>query len=196
MHARALRTSQNRQEDSVERAGSIILSSPFLVETVHEMILQPTVSAPVSGLNRAHRCLVPLERRARNFRFSSGVTLVSHRGDRSCGFPPEKFGLQNKFDYGEIPFAIYFMNSFHLREGGGSKLHRLYTPPICDFDLRATHARTLLPAALASVSFGFVLVRVRVSHKAIAMIYSRGFHQSSSIRRFGNRVSQLPPFRP
>jgi len=28
-------------------------------------------------------------------------------------------------------------------------------------DLRATHARTLLPAALASVSFGFVLVRVR-----------------------------------
>jgi len=31
-----------------------------------------------------------------------------------------------------------------------------------DFDLRATHARTLLPAALASVSSGFVLVRVRV----------------------------------
>jgi hypothetical protein len=31
-----------------------------------------------------------------------------------------------------------------------------------DFDLRATHVRTLLPAALASVSFGFVLVRVRV----------------------------------
>jgi len=29
--------------------------------------------------------------------------------------------------------------------------------------LRATHARTLLPAALASVSFGFVLVRVRVT---------------------------------
>ena len=32
--------------------------------------------------------------------------------------------------------------------------------PLYDFDLRATHARTLLPAALASVSFGFVLVRV------------------------------------
>ena len=31
-----------------------------------------------------------------------------------------------------------------------------------DFDLRATHTRTLLPAALASVSFGFVLVRVRI----------------------------------
>ena len=30
-----------------------------------------------------------------------------------------------------------------------------------DFDLHATHARKLLPAALASVSFGFVLVRVR-----------------------------------
>ena len=30
------------------------------------------------------------------------------------------------------------------------------------FDLRASHARTLLPAALASVPFGFVLVRVRV----------------------------------
>ena len=35
--------------------------------------------------------------------------------------------------------------------------------PLHDFDLRATHARTLLPTALASVSFGFVLVRVRVS---------------------------------
>ena len=34
--------------------------------------------------------------------------------------------------------------------------------PLYDFDLRATHARTLLPAALASVSLGFVLVRVRV----------------------------------
>jgi len=34
--------------------------------------------------------------------------------------------------------------------------------PLYDFDLRATHARTLLPAALATVSFGFVLVRVRV----------------------------------
>ena len=34
--------------------------------------------------------------------------------------------------------------------------------PLYDFDLRAAHAHTLLPAALASVSFGFVLVRVRV----------------------------------
>ena len=41
-------------------------------------------------------------------------------------------------------------------------LPALYTLPSLRFDLRATHARTLLPAALASVSFGFVLVRVRV----------------------------------
>ena len=41
-------------------------------------------------------------------------------------------------------------------------LPALYTLSIYDFDLRATYARTLLPAALASVSFGFVLVRVRV----------------------------------
>jgi len=37
-----------------------------------------------------------------------------------------------------------------------------YALPFYDFDLRASHARTLLPAALASVPFGFVLVRVRV----------------------------------
>ena len=35
--------------------------------------------------------------------------------------------------------------------------------PLYDFDLRATHARTLLPVGLASVSFGFVLVWVRVN---------------------------------
>jgi len=34
-----------------------------------------------------------------------------------------------------------------------------------EFDLRATHARTLLPAALTSVSCGFVLVWVRVLKK-------------------------------
>jgi len=41
-------------------------------------------------------------------------------------------------------------------------LHTSTHYPLYAFDLRATHARTLLPAALASVSFGFVLVRVRV----------------------------------
>ena len=44
--------------------------------------------------------------------------------------------------------------------------------PLYDFDLRATHARTLLPAALASVSFSVIwvcisVVRVRVQ-KAIS----------------------------
>jgi len=50
--------------------------------------------------------------------------------------------------------------------------------PLYDFDLRATHARTLLPAALASVSFGFVLVRVRVRVQSLRLflrIYSAGF---------------------
>jgi len=41
-------------------------------------------------------------------------------------------------------------------------LPSLYARPFYDFDLRASHARTLLPAALSSVLFGFVLVRVRV----------------------------------
>jgi len=41
-------------------------------------------------------------------------------------------------------------------------LSSLYARPFYDFDLRASHARTLLPAALASVPFGFELVRVRV----------------------------------
>ena len=56
-------------------------------------------------------------------------------------------------------------NLFHEQfplQSGVSKLPALYTLPTYDFDLRATHARTLLPAALASVSFEFVLVRVRV----------------------------------
>ena len=41
-------------------------------------------------------------------------------------------------------------------------LPSLYALPFYDFDLRASHMRTLLPTALASVPFGFVLVRVRV----------------------------------
>jgi len=42
--------------------------------------------------------------------------------------------------------------------------------PLYDFDLRATHARTLLPAALASVSCGFVLVRVRVRKNMVRSV--------------------------
>ena len=59
-----------------------------------------------------------------------------------------------------------FMNSFHFRRGwkyyASCPLRTiLFTILTC-----ATHARTLLPAALASVSFGFVLVRVRVGATA------------------------------
>ena len=57
------------------------------------------------------------------------------------------------------------MNSFHfstLVRAESTILPSLYALPFYDFDLRASHARTLLPAALASVPFGFVLVRVRV----------------------------------
>jgi hypothetical protein len=45
-------------------------------------------------------------------------------------------------------------------------IRRIARPPTPQlslrFDLRATHARTLLPAAFASMPVGFVLVRVRV----------------------------------
>ena len=51
-------------------------------------------------------------------------------------------------------------------------LSSLYALPFYDFDLRASHARTLLPAALASVPFGFVLVRVRV---ALNFIFAGSF---------------------
>ena len=43
----------------------------------------------------------------------------------------------------------------------GQNVRGLYALPFYDLDLRASHARTLLPAALSSVPFGFVLVRVR-----------------------------------
>ena len=46
--------------------------------------------------------------------------------------------------------------------------------PLYDFDLRATHARTLRPAALAFVSFGFVLVRVRLQVTVIRYAHEPG----------------------
>ena len=49
--------------------------------------------------------------------------------------------------------------SFGLDLGSRKALARL---PDYDFGLCTSHARALLPAALASVSFGFVLVRVQV----------------------------------
>jgi len=55
---------------------------------------------------------------------------------------------------------------FRLQRGGKSPKPkpkpRPLEPPICDFDLRASHARKILPAALAYVSFGFVLAGVDI----------------------------------
>jgi len=60
-----------------------------------------------------------------------------------------------------ISFGVHALGDT-LERFESSILPSLYALPIYDFDLRASHARALLPAALASVSFGFVLVRVRV----------------------------------
>ena len=56
------------------------------------------------------------------------------------------------------------------------------------FDSRATHARTLLPAALASVPFGFVLVRVRVRRQADASFGAQG---SSAVREALEAMPQV-----
>jgi len=60
------------------------------------------------------------------------------------------------------PRKNYFMNTFNFRGGWKYYASCPLQYPLYDSDLRATHARTLLPAVLASVSFGFVFVRVRV----------------------------------
>ena len=77
----------------------------------------------------------------------------------------------------------------HAMHLGPNFCPRLYTLPIYDFDLRATHARTLLPAALASVSFGFVLVRVRGEYALILYIklkIDRGSWFVSSVNIWSN----------
>ena len=66
-------------------------------------------------------------------------------------------------------------------------LPSLYTIPFYDFDLRASHARTLLPAALASVPFGFVLVRVRVRVSVADRVAARVISQE----RRGRIVSKF-----
>jgi len=59
--------------------------------------------------------------------------------------------------------SIFIHEQFPLQRGLKVPYFLLSTHILFyDFDLRASHARTLLPAALASVLFGFVLVRVRV----------------------------------
>ena len=71
--------------------------------------------------------------------------------------------------------------------------------PLHDFDLRATHARTLLPTALASVSFGSVLVRVRVRELSSSLI-SRDNRCARSMCRvnlhhtFPHHITSASPF--
>jgi hypothetical protein len=72
----------------------------------------------------------------------------------------------------------------HSRWHGRTELR---TPQLSSrFDLRATHAHTFLPAALASVPFGFVLVRVR--GRARGRRSSRCIGESSS---FNGAVGQV-----
>ena len=65
-------------------------------------------------------------------------------------------------------FPVLRARHTHLSERSHRPLNSLPpTPPLLPSDC-ATHARPLLPAALASVSFGFVLVRVRVRVGALS----------------------------
>jgi len=91
-------------------------------------------------------------------------------------FTPHLLCLRNARAFSLLPFFPAVVASVAVIWGGISSssssatldrvestiLSSLYALPFYDFDLRASHARTLLPAALASVPFGFVLVRVRV----------------------------------
>ena len=52
--------------------------------------LYSSSSSSLSALKRSRRCSVSWARQAKNLRFSSGVTLVSHRGGRSCDLPMSK----------------------------------------------------------------------------------------------------------
>ena len=66
------------------------------------------------------------------------------------------------------------------------------------FDLRATHVRSLLPAALASVSFGFVLVRVRVLLTSIGWsrrrIRTEDYVEAPSFAGGKSSLEQLPSY--
>ena len=63
--------------------------------------------------------------------------------------------------------AFHYRTRPHLAHSSGASRAHLYLRSLSRFDSRATHARTLLPAALASVPFWFVLVRVRVPGLAL-----------------------------
>ena len=58
--------------------------------------------------------------------------------------------------------------------------------------MRASHARTLLPAALASVPFGFVLVRVRVPvcNKEIEVSKPRVRNKQEAILKDGRQMDE------
>jgi hypothetical protein len=57
---------------------------------------------------------------------------------------------------------------------GGPHLRALLTYHNYHFDLHATHARTLLPAAMVSVSLGCALLRVRVISRRAWTVISDG----------------------
>ena len=77
----------------------------------------------------------------------------------------------------------------------------LFALPSYDSDLRASHARTLLPAALASVPFGFVLVRVRVRIMMVTYIANGarvkicpGSCMKNEVKRTSPSLIRLPIF--
>jgi len=98
-------------------------------------------------------------------------------------------------------FLLFTTSSVHNRSVAlgrsasrltGQNVRGLHALPFYDFDLRASYARTLLPAALASVPFGFVLVRVRVRtwpQDTTALFFSLGLNE-------GFRRQHLPSAHP
>ena len=82
------------------------------------------------------------------------------------GFPREimrNFRRRRRNDLSLV--SKYFMSSLHFR--GGWKYYASCPLHTIIFTVLTTHARTLLPTALASVSFGFVLVQVRVRSRFV-----------------------------
>ena len=65
------------------------------------------------------------------------------------------------------------------------------TPPLSPDLIRATHARPLHPAALASVPFGIVLVRVRVRDSTSSCLYTTEETHSSAAGRKSQPVPAL-----
>jgi hypothetical protein len=91
---------------------------------------------------------------------SSNLTMnCFHLGEKDFYFrslPPTQQGYA----------ALYRFSAGERHTKKAKPVRRIVRPPTPQlfscFDSRATHARTHLPATLASVPFGFVLARVRV----------------------------------